>query len=303
MHLIAVKVSDKQKSRLRNGHKVRVKKPDMEGEGVFVVVNPLNYDLVTRSFKKSRGAEIALGPEEIQVNKSLSPEQHQQMLEKMKAEAPQSGLDLPADFTGQGIFGKKFDKFTKKVLGKKGNRILGKVAKNILLPIAKTGIDAASAALLATNPELASVVPSLGKVGKSYLENPQKYQRNPSRLGSEVAKDLTLKQLNEQLGTNYGSLSQSALGNAAANAASADLINRSVQGSSNLSVGQGLYAGGGLYASGRGFRKSLGVVGVGGTLVGHLHPAMQSQPYSANFQFGSTLPVAYQKYAKMGSGF
>ena len=32
-------------------------------------------------------------------------------------------------------------------------------------------------------------------------------------------------------------------------------------------------------------------------------PALQSQPSGANFQFGSTLPPAYQKYHKgIGSG-
>ena len=63
--------------------------------------------------------------------------------------------------------------------------------------------------------------------------------------------------------------------------------------------GSGLYAGTGLYA-GR-MRKSGGAVGLNAGMVRQLPPALQSQPYSANFQFQATLPPAYQKFSK-GSG-
>jgi hypothetical protein len=297
MHPIVVKISEKQKSRLRNGHRVRVKKAEMQGEGVFVIVNPMNYDLVTRSFKKSRGAEISLSPEEIQVNKSLSPEQQQEIIKDS---------EISADMVGQGIFGKKFDRFTRKVLGKKGNKLLGKIAKKVLLPIAKTGLDAATAALVASNPELAPIAPSLNKMGKKYLENPQKYQKDPSKIATETAKDIALKQLNEQLGTNMGNIRSAVIGSADANAASAELANRAVQAPTVLTSGNGLYAGGnGLYAGSRGgyglysgMRRSLATVGAGGRIMSNVHPATQSQPYAENFQFGSTLPVAYQKLRK-----
>jgi hypothetical protein len=44
-------------------------------------------------------------------------------------------------------------------------------------------------------------------------------------------------------------------------------------------------------------------VGVHGNLLGgHLPAALQSQPYSENFQWGSRLPVAYQHNYKVGGG-
>ena len=46
-------VSPKQMSKLRNGRKVRIKKPRIEGEGVGVIVNPMNYSLITKSFTRN----------------------------------------------------------------------------------------------------------------------------------------------------------------------------------------------------------------------------------------------------------
>ena len=82
-------------------------------------------------------------------------------------------------------------------------------------------------------------------------------------------------------------------------------------------VGQGLFAqggglyaqGGGLYAqgSGRGIRnvkkiKERASIGIHGNLLGHgLPPALQSQPYSSNFQMASRLPPAFANQIK-GNG-
>jgi len=56
MHLISFDASPKQLSKLRNGHKVRIKK----GSGFNLVVNPSNYHLVSRAFAKNKGVEINL---------------------------------------------------------------------------------------------------------------------------------------------------------------------------------------------------------------------------------------------------
>jgi len=48
MHIITLAGSEHQKSRLRNGHKVRVK----HGKGFNVIVSPNTYHLVSRSFNK-----------------------------------------------------------------------------------------------------------------------------------------------------------------------------------------------------------------------------------------------------------
>jgi hypothetical protein len=70
--------------------------------------------------------------------------------------------------------------------------------------------------------------------------------------------------------------------------------------------GQGLYAGGkGIYAGGTGLyagsnlsHKSL----TGPRLIGYgLPPALQSQPFSTHYQWGVTLPPAYQRIVR-GNG-
>lgn len=75
MHLISFDASPKQLSKLRNGHRVRIKK----GSGFNLIVNPSNYKLVSRAFTKNKGTELQLSPEELDVNKSMSPEQHSEM--------------------------------------------------------------------------------------------------------------------------------------------------------------------------------------------------------------------------------
>ena len=70
MHVITIAGSNHQKSRLKNGHKVRVK----HGEGFNVVVNPTTYHLVSRAFNKNKGTTMQLTPEEIEMNRAPSPE-------------------------------------------------------------------------------------------------------------------------------------------------------------------------------------------------------------------------------------
>jgi hypothetical protein len=79
-------------------------------------------------------------------------------------------------------------------------------------------------------------------------------------------------------------------------------------GARNL-LGIGLYGGmpsrGGSIKHARRHRPRMekGSIGIQGNLLGHAEPpALESQAYSANFQFGHTLPPAFQKFAKSGSG-
>ena len=93
MHLISFDASSRQLGKLKKGLPVRIKK----GTGFNVIVHPETYHLVSRAFAKNKGIEIALSPEELEANRSLSPEQH--------AELRKSQPEL----AGEGIFGKKFD--------------------------------------------------------------------------------------------------------------------------------------------------------------------------------------------------
>jgi len=258
MRKLLIKASQGQLSKLRNGHKVRIK-PPMEGEGICLIVNPENYNRITRTFNKGKGSEISLSPQEIQENKEAS-----EMME------------------GKGIFGKKFDRKFKKFLGKKGSKAVYGFARKVLRPIAKTGLTAGLTTLgaLATTagvpaPLIAPAVAGLSKIGGDYLDNPTKFQRgNMGDIAKGYATDYAKQQLK-----------------GAVNDVIADQMD-----------GEGLYAGGGLYAGmssrGRGScggRNCGGAVGLNGGMVNQLHPALQSQPYAANFQFSRTLPPSYQK--------
>jgi len=66
--VLEISASPKQISKLRNGHKVRVK-PAMKGKGVCVAVDPLKYSIVSRTFAKGKGSELQLSPQELQMNK------------------------------------------------------------------------------------------------------------------------------------------------------------------------------------------------------------------------------------------
>jgi hypothetical protein len=68
--------SPAQKSKLRNGHKVRIK----HGAGFNVIVNPNTFGIVSRAFLKNKGISLQLTPEELEMNKTPSPEMQQQIM-------------------------------------------------------------------------------------------------------------------------------------------------------------------------------------------------------------------------------
>jgi hypothetical protein len=68
------KLSAKQRSRLRNGHPVRLKK----GEGLILIVHPERYDLMSKTFSQGKTRTVALTPEEVMANMKVSPEAHQE---------------------------------------------------------------------------------------------------------------------------------------------------------------------------------------------------------------------------------
>ena len=96
MHLITIDASPRQLSKLRNGHKVRVKK----GEGFNLVVSPATYHRMSRTFTKAKGVDVQLSPEEIEYNKAYGPEQHAELKKRMEEEG------LPVPMEGRSIFSK-----------------------------------------------------------------------------------------------------------------------------------------------------------------------------------------------------
>lgn len=300
MSLIHIDASPKQLSRLRNGHNVRIKRM-INGEGFNLFVqDPTKYRHITQTFAKDKGVNIQLSPEEIEQNKNLTPEYHQEV----KAQNP--------DMSGSGIFGKKFDRFVRRTIGKKAKRQLYNATK-VLKPYLKRGLDElekiapelgasalSSLALMSGNPELIPLASKAGeqlgsrlghmgaKEGKRFLDGGNKHPRhNP--------KDLQM--LNKELGTNYDYLRNSALGVAEANQQSADMMPNTNY-DSEMVLGSGLYAGGNLRN-----RKSRYDIGMNGGMLYKRHPALISQPAGAHFQHTKTLPPQFQKFhIGIGSG-
>jgi hypothetical protein len=99
--------------------------------------------------------------------------------------------------------------------------------------------------------------------------------------------------MNSQLGTNFGAQQSSTMGNLGANLKQAGSDIETVENRTSDQV-----FGTGLYTS----RREGGSVGRNGGFVHGQPPALQSQPYGANFQFSKTLPVAYQRFSGNGLG-
>lgn len=123
MHLISFSASPKQLSKLRNGHKVRIKK----GTGFNLVVNPQNYHLVTRAFTKNKGVDVSLSPEEIQHNSEMTPEQHEDM-----ADTVEDNLFKHLPFSEGGSIFKKGRKASKSKLGKELRQSLKPAGREFL---------------------------------------------------------------------------------------------------------------------------------------------------------------------------
>ena len=68
MKAITIDASPKQLSRLRNGHRVRIKK-SISGSGFNLLVDPSKFDAINRSFSKGSAYQIQLSPDELMSNK------------------------------------------------------------------------------------------------------------------------------------------------------------------------------------------------------------------------------------------
>jgi len=299
-HIVTIDASPKQLSKLRNGHSVRIKK----GKGFNLVVHPENYHLVSRAFAKNKGVEISLSPEEIDMNRSLSPEQHAELRKSQP------------EMAGQGIFGKKFDKLLKKA----GIKDIAYKVGDALKPLAKAGISAGltagATALGGVQPELIPFLPAgvagLSGLAHDYLDNPSKYQRGFSGIKGSPVRSLAEKaiktglndRLNKELGTNYDYLSRAGIENALMSQMGADMTTDQIVARDLLNPNQHILGHGlGRPIGIHGMRKMEGgSIGRGGGMVSYMPPALVSQPLSANFQMSHFLPVQYQKFNSGGSG-
>jgi hypothetical protein len=156
---IVVKASEKQRSRLRNGHPVRLS-PAMDGAGVNILVRPERFDAVSKCFRSGKGTTVSLSGDELAANREMG---------------------------GEGIFGKQFDRFVKKTIGKKAAKELYKVADKVGKPLVNKALDAASVAAMAYAPSAAPAIQAAKRAAKGYIDRPTAYQENPTK---ELLKDI-----------------------------------------------------------------------------------------------------------------
>jgi len=307
MPLIQIDASPAQIKRLRKGHKVRVKK----GTGFCIQVNPHTYNLVSRTFAKKKGSELQLTPEEIEMNRGISPEAHNPPLQG-------SGL---WDDLGNKIatnLGRLADKGTTKLenmigeglwddLGNKIATNLGRLADKGTTKLENMigeGMHGRGAWDDFGN-KIAGNLGRLADKGTTKLEHMigdgvPRNARPVYNLHDKVAKAKLQQALNEHLGTNYGYLNRAGLDNAISGAKSAAMAKLGIDSRKLMSPvvqGQGMpppsrMVGGELE------RASVGRNG--GMLSTYTPPALVSQPFSANFQFQHFLPPQYQHFNSGG---
>jgi len=267
MRLISIQVSPHQLRRLKKGHKIRIRK----GTGCNLVVNPQTYNLMSRAFRKDKGAQVKLSNEELEQNRKASEEP--KLMEEIANTTEAEEGERP-EMAGMGIFSKL----------KKGL----KKAAPILKPLAKEGLKMMAPRIskkLESKPALSKLAnfgmskaqEALGKgLGKDKLASPyvhglthdttKKVAESNRQLASMT--DEAIKNRIKQQYPSYEELSE--------------------QPFAPFSRGYGL--------SGCGHA----IVGRGGGMVGYGHPftppALVSQPYSANYQMSHFLPPHFQHY-------
>jgi len=310
--------------KLRKGKAVRI----MKGEGMKVMVGSSKMKPITKAFSKGKAYTMRLSPEEIKANMESKMEgsgvfdflnpvvqplgsailsagskaakkqigkaigTYAPILGSTLGSAALSGLALAA---GQpelvpvaAAMGEK--------LGKAGGRALGKVAeKESNKQIDKYTGKAKSRLMSATTTRRASVAPpsrtSVSQGERAVSASPMgaaNVEDYLSRLSTADLEELLQQRRQAQGPYDYSG-------------------GRRVLSPYADPVGAGLFAGGGLYASGgRGLyaqnrgsgvmirnnvRRMESGVGGGGSLLA-TPQAVQSQPFTANFQFGRTMPPA-----------
>ena len=311
MPVISIDASKGQLSKLRNGHPVRIKK----GSGFNVIVHPNTYHLVSRAFARNKGVQLKLSNEEIEANRN--PSREQMMNEQQDMNDEQMIPDYL--FEGKGIFGPKFDKAVESHLGKRGKKKMYGFARDVLRPIAKTGVMAglamATTAASTAQPELAPIIipvaAGTADLINDYIDKPSDFYDRPNKSGLKAKRANTLAKqfakttandmMNKQFGTNYDYMGRAGLEQALSDKMSAELSKTGIDARymtppQQTALNQSLSSRGEGIHRRRG-RHDLAIVGRGGGQLskGEIEPpALQSQPLGANYHMKFFMPPQYQ---------
>lgn len=310
MHIVHVDLSHKQLHKLRKGGKIRIKK----GKGFCLVVHPGNYSIITRSFGKNKGVDVALSPEEVSANQQLVNEIEQTTEGPGETVEPENVE--PEQIEGKGIFGHHADRLLEKHGLKKAAYRIGDMAKPYVKHAVRAGIATGAAALASSNPEYAPYIPAgatmASNLATDYLDHPGRYQgkglksgllsKPISNLQQQIAQGKASDIINHHMNTNLNYMGRAGLGNlnqeSNNQATTSHLIGLRHQ---SQPIGHYYNAYGGPASIGHGIRhiREGGSIGRGSSMIQSQYimpPAMQSQPHGANYMMKHFLPPQYQAY-------
>jgi hypothetical protein len=324
MPIISVDASKGQISKLRNGHPVRIKK----GSGFNIIVHPNTYNIVSRAFGRNKGVQLKLSNEELEANRN--PSLDQMVNEHNSVNNPESNDEQMIPdylFNGQGIFGHKFDQGAEHYLGKRGKKKLYGFARDVLRPIAKTGImaglAAGTASATALQPELAPIIipvaAGTADLINDYIDKPSDFYDKPNKTGLKAKKANTLakqfaktqanEMMNQRFGTNYDYMGRAGLEQALSDKVASQLNQTAISARYATPPQQTALNQTRVYGEGfhhRRGRHDLAIIGRGGGQLANGEippPALDSQPLGANFQMRFFLPPQYQiKGNGLGTG-
>ena len=221
------KLSPKVLSRLEKNLPIRIKK----GDDSKLVVDTKEAKRILKNFIKGKGVTKAFSDKEIEENATIG---------------------------GKGIFGKRFDKFLKRLGKKTGINVkkavyaVGDVIKPFAKQAIKSGLDAVAnvADPFLGNVGIASTITDgISKKADQFLDKPSDFG-----IGGRQKKESDLEYIDR-------TIPDSILKNRSPthdSQSDLDYINNFGMGSGLYAGGSGLYAGAGLYATGRGFYSPEG---------------------------------------------
>jgi hypothetical protein len=264
MKVVSIDASPKQLSRLRNGHRVRIKEA-MAGSGFNLLVDPSKFDAASRCFSKGTAYQIQLTPDELMANKQAVAEG------EIEGGNIFSSIKLPSTKS----IGRTLSK-----LGKSAGRELTKVGKSTGRELKKAGKQTVKGivkaeAAVRKNPTSRAIVKKLVPlIAEKAVQGIAMYA------GADPATAKELGKIGSE-GTKSG-LGEAGYG---------------------LYAGRGMYAGsgmcGGLLAGPPSRSPEVSSISVGGNLLARsdsrLPPALQSQAMSANFHMNTQLPPQFQR--------